>query len=232
MGARFKAIPLFAKLFVAFLMLATIYQFSGTNRRTGSPSMTPTRFDRQGNDLGRQENAEEGDEANTSQANQALAQFKAQQQQLMSRVYQCESEMNQATQQMAQAAINGQMTNNRPQCEQYMPQWTAQEAYLETEIYRIQTGDHRSSVREITGITGPTPDRPGTTSNDGTNAVDNWDRQAIRGNSLYVDESGQQHELPTRNAYFRDRASGQIIGSDSSNPPNDGHDYEVLTGQQ
>jgi hypothetical protein len=231
MGARFKAIPLFAKLFVALLIVVTVYQFShaigASHRRTGSSSLPG--FDRQGSEDVASDTAEQRVEAN---ANQALAQFKAQQQQLMSRVYQCEAEMNQATQQMAQAAINGQMMNNRPQCEQYMPQWTAQEAYLETEIYRIQTGDHRSSVREITGITGPTPDRPGTTSDGGTNAVENWDRQAIRGNSLYVDESGQQHELPTRNYYFRDRASGQIIGSDSPNPPNDGRDYEVFTGQQ
>jgi hypothetical protein len=130
------------------------------------------------------------------------------------------------------AAANGMMVNNRPPCEQYMPQWTAQEAYLETEIYRLQTGDTRTSLRDITGIQAgsraSSPSAYGSPRRDGTDAVDNWDRQAIRGNSLYTDENGRQQELPTRNYHFRDRASGQIIGSDQPYAPNDGRDYEQL----
>ncbi len=165
---------------------------------------------------------------------QRLAQFQAQQSQLMAQVYQCEQEMTRATQQMAQAAMNGMMANNRPQCEQFMPQWTAQEAYLETEIYRIKTGDTHSTVREITGIAADagggsrTEGSGGARSGDGTGAVEDWDRGAIRGTSLYVDESGESHELATRPYYFRDRSSGQMIGSDQPTPPNNGRDYEEL----
>jgi hypothetical protein len=144
--------------------------------------------------------------------------------------------MTVATNRMRDAAIQGQFYNSRPQCEQSMPQWIAQESYLETEIYRIQTGDHSSSVCQVTGIqgeacnTGAGASSRGS-SDDGTGAVENWDRQAIRGTSIYTDEDGEQHELPTEPYYFRDRSTGKYIGSTSPNPPNDGRDYEVLTGQ-
>jgi hypothetical protein len=153
---------------------------------------------------------------------------------MQARAAQCMAEMNAATQQMTMGAMNGMVVNDRPVCEQYMPQWTAQEACLETEIYRLQTGDTRSSVREITGIPGPDyssrggPSSSYSPSNDPSDAVDNWDRQAIRGNSLYTDETGEEHELLTRNYYFRDRASGQLVGSDQADPPNNGRDYERL----
>ena len=222
MWASLKTLPLMAKLGIACMLVVGLYGIG----LIGSPAYSrPGEYSAASFHEG---SAGEGSRGNDQ--SRALAQFKAQQQQLMAQVYQCEAQMNQATQQMQQAAINGMMVNNRPQCEQYMPQWISQEAYLETEIYRIQTGDHTSTVRQITGITGPTNSTPSAGGSD-TDPVDNYDRQAIRGNSLYTDESGQVHELPTRPYYFRDRSSGQIIGSDSPNPPNDGRDYEQFTGQ-
>ena len=40
--------------------------------------------------------------------------------------------------------------------------------------------------------------------------------------------SRREHELPTRDYYYRDRNSGQFVGSDSPNPPDNSHDYEPL----
>jgi hypothetical protein len=229
MWASLKTLPLMAKLGIAFMLVVGLYVIGLADRPSHARGgYTPASYH---GDSGGQFGGDSNGSNDSNDQSRALGQFKAQQQQLMAQVYQCEAQMNQATQQMAQAAMNGGMVNNRPQCEQYMPQWTAQEAYLETEIYRIQTGDHKSTVRQITGITGPTNSAPSAGGDDGTGAVENWDRQAIRGNSLYTDESGQTHELPTRPYYFRDRSSGQIIGSDSPNAPNDGRDYEQFTGQ-
>jgi|SRR5579859_574737 len=226
MWATLKAIPLVPKILIGCLALGVAYKVSApSHHRYAESHYSPVGYQGQSDGEGTSSGA--GDVSA-----RALAQFRAQQSQLMARVYQCEAQMNQATQQMAQAAANGVMVDNRPACEQYMPQWTAQEAYLETEIYRIQTGDRRSSVREITGVTGPTSSSSsssGRSSSDGTDAVDNWDREAIRGNSLYTDENGEEHELPTRSYYFRDRVSGQIVGSDQPYAPNDGRDYEQLS---
>jgi hypothetical protein len=73
---------------------------------------------------------------------------------------------------------------------------------------------------------------PSSSDDDGTEAVENATRQGIRGTSLYTDETGETHELPTRNYYFRDRSTGQMIGSDQPYAPNNGRDYEKLTPQQ
>jgi hypothetical protein len=231
MWATLKALPIVPKILLGCLAVGIVSQVAVLARghgsefgsRSYSAQTSPASYDEPSNTDGVRNT--DGD------ASQALAQFKAQQSQLMAQVYQCEAQMNEATNRMRDAAIQGQFYNARPQCEQYMPQWTAQEAYLETEIYRIQTGDKRSTVREITGVTGPTGTSGGSSSGDGTDAVDRWNRQANRGNTMYTDESGQQHELPTRAYYFRDRSSGQIIGSDSPNPPNDGRDYEQFTSE-
>ena len=174
----------------------------------------------------------------TGDQSAALAQFQSQQAQLLAQVREYQAQMTVATNRMRDAAIQGQFYNYRPQCEQSMPQWIAQESYLETEIYRIQSGDHSSSVCQVTGIqgeacsTGAGASGSRGSSDDGTGAVENWDRQAIRGNSIYTDEDGERHELPTQPYYFRDRSTGKYIGRDSPNPPNDGRDYEVLTYDQ
>jgi hypothetical protein len=176
------------------------------------------------------------DEAELAQ--QYLARFKSQQAQVQARAKDCMEQMQQATNQMAIAAMNGQMMNARPACEASMPQWTAQEAYLETVIYQLQTGDVHSTMQQITGVqVGQSNSRSydrssGAGDDGGIGAVENYDRQAIRGTSLYDEEDGTQHELPTESYYFRDRASGHIISSSLPDPPNDGRDYEALTPQQ
>lgn len=227
MWSTLKAMPVVPKFLIACLLIGGLFSAAHT-RRGGFSNASPLSDDSYrtggpGFDAGRQ-SAE-------------LAQFQSQQAQLMAQVNQCEAQMTKATNRMREAAIQGGFYDGRPECEQYMPQWTAQESYLETEIYRIQTGDRSSSVCQVTGIQGQAcnpgggPASSRASSDDGTGAVENWDRQAVRGNSLYTDEDGEQHDLPTQPYYFRDRASGQYIGSTSPNPPNDGRDYESLTGQ-
>lgn len=223
MWSTLKAMPIVPKVLIACVLAGGLYSAAHSQRSgyAGSSSIAEASY---------QSRSGAGDQS------AALAQFQSQQAQLLVQVRQCQAQMTEATNRMRDAAIQGQFYNARPQCEQYMPQWIAQESYLETEIYRIQTGDHSSSVCQVTGIqgeacnTGAGASSRGS-SDDGTGAVENWDRQAIRGNSIYTDEDGEQHELPTEPYYFRDRSTGKYIGSDSPNPPNDGRDYEVLTGQ-
>ena len=222
MWSTLKALPVVPKILIAILLVAGLYSAAHSQRRgySGSSSISEASY-RSGS----------GDQS------AALAQFQSQQAQLLVQVRQCQAQMTEATNRMRDAAIQGGFYNARPQCEQNMPQWIALESYLETEIYRIQTGDHSSSVCQVTGIQGQACNTGAGTSSsrgssdDGTGAVENWDRQAMRGNSIYTDEDGEQHELPTQPYYFRDRSSGQYIGSTSPNPPNDGRDYEALTGQ-
>jgi hypothetical protein len=177
-----------------------------------------------------------GRSSRQSDASSQIAQFQAQHDQIAAQAQQCMVQINQAMQGVAIAAANGQMINNMPPCNQNMQMWTAQMAYLETEIYRIQTGDHSSTVGQITGTgsygsqSSPNGSYSGRSStDDGTAAVERSTREGIRGNSMYTDEDGEQHELATQPYYFRDRSTGQYIGSTSPNPPNDGRDYEVLT---
>ena len=136
MWATLKAMPLVPKILIGCFALGVVYKVSVPSHHGYAESRYSP--------VGYQAQSERTADGTGDESARALAQFKAQQSQLMARVYQCEGQMNQATQQMAQAAVNGVMVDNRPACEQYMPQWTAQEAYLETEIYRIQTGDRRS----------------------------------------------------------------------------------------
>ncbi len=225
MWTALKAMPVVPKIFIALLLAGGLYSAAHSHRGgyAGSSSISDAGY-RTG--------------SGASDQSAALAQFQSQQAQLMTQVNQCEAQMTEATNRMRDAAIQGRFYNARPQCEQSMPQWIAQESYLETEIYRIQSGDHSSSLCQVTGVQGQAcnPSAGSSSggraaSDDGTGAVENWDRQAMRGNSIYTDEDGEQHELPTQPYYFRDRSSGQYIGSTSPNPPNDGRDYEALTGQ-
>jgi cell division protein FtsB len=250
MWTAFKKMPILVRIFIVVVTLVVLVRIGTLGRGNHHSQYHPyssandenTSYTGGSSDEGRANNEGQADdrdqtgnrESNDSGAAQQLAQYESQQQQLMSRVYACEQQMQQASNAMARAAMNGQMAPPA-QCQQYMPQWTAQEAFLETQIYRLKSGDYSSSLSTVTGIPigqqQPSASRPARSS-DGTEAVENWDRQAIRGNSLYDDESGQTHELQTQSYYFRDRSSGRVIASDSPNPPNDGHDYEQLTYRQ
>ncbi len=242
MFKAFKALPLLPKVLIGFVLLMGVYGLS--HRRHAQPFGDSGSMDDQGpGERGEYPSPNmrgvaqrpSGDEA--EQASEYLERFKNEQAQVQAQTQACMAQMQQATNQMASAAMNGQMMNNRPACEQAMPQLVAQEAYLETEIYRLQSGDKHSTLQQITGVqTGPSGNgyyRPSGPGNDGgIGAVDKYDRQAIRGTSLYSDENGEQHELQTAPYYYRDRSSGQMVPSNQPQPPNDGRDYETLTPQE
>jgi hypothetical protein len=225
MWSALKAMPILPKIILGVLVLGVAVKATTSHHSSTSGSYSTASYN-------------EGSERNSyasrpssDQSSELLAQFQSQHAQIAAQAQQCMVQINQAMQQQAAAAMNGQMYSNMPPCNQNMQMWTAQLAYLETEIYRIQTGDHRSSVGEITGTgsygsqSSPSP----SSGDDGTAALERYSREGIRGNSMYRDEDGETHELPSQPYYFRDRSSGQYIGSTSPNPPNDGRDYEVLT---
>lgn len=240
MWSTIKAMPVLPKILIGCLLLVLIAK-AAQGRRTphpiyDGPTPVPERSGWESNQGRSDEGRGNGRGiAQTDQRAQMLAQFRTQQEQLQVQVRQCMADMQQAANQMAMNAMNGQMPGAGAPCEQAMPQWTAQEAYLETEIYRLQTGDNKTDMWGVTGVQRPqygpsyTPSESrGSSGDSGEQAVNRWDRQYIRGNSLYTDETGEEHELPTYKYYFRDRVSGQMIGSDSSDVPNNGRDYEVI----
>lgn len=167
---------------------------------------------------------------------QALSQWKAQQAQLQAAMQQCQMQMNQMNYQMQQAAISGSgLMPPPPPCEQYMPGWIAQEAVAERNIHALETGDTSSDVYGVTGIPRPSSDGVGGSSasgggstDDGTAAVEDWDRGAIRETGIYAGEDGEQYELSNNGYHYKDRNSGEIVTTNSPDAPNDGHDYETL----
>jgi hypothetical protein len=232
MWSTLKALPLLPKVLLGLLAVGVLYNAAHSGHSGGSRSYSSSySSDRPGSTY----YAADRDSGSSDSSSQ-VAQFQAQHDELSARAQQCMVQINQAMQQQAAAAMQGQMYSQMPPCNQNMQAWTAQMAYLETEIYRAQTGDHSSTVGQITGTgsygsqSSPSGYRGGGSgSDDGTAAVERSTREGIRGNSMYTDESGETHELPSQPYYFRDKETGQFVPSATGNAPNDGHDYEPLT---
>ena len=232
-----QQIPLVPKIVIAVLVLGGIGKLTTLGEHSGSPYASSNIRAASDSEPGRDSASAPADEQSETGADSArqqqLQQWLAKQAQLISLMNQCKAEMTTFTQQMQQAAMSGSgIMPAPPACEQNMPYWISQEALAETEIHRLQTGDTHSDVYDVSGIPRPSHSSPSSpssgSSDDGTGAVDNWDRGAIRGTTIYVGEDGTRRELPTRDFYYRDRASGAIISSTQAEPPNDGHDYEQL----
>src|ERR1022692_2134167 len=140
--------PLLPKIIVGVLVLAAFGKIISMHKHPSGDRSFNTEQEGEGNVRPRTYRP-----ASTSNgSSQRLAQFQAQQRQLQGRMMQCKALMDQAMQQQAMAAVQGQMVNNQPPCEQWMPVWVAQEAVVETNIYRIQTGNYNATVLEVTGI--------------------------------------------------------------------------------
>jgi hypothetical protein len=239
MFAALKAIPVVPKIVLGSLLFLAVYGLSHRHHAQPVDSSYGRYAQVSDESAGYREPARSG-ASEADQTQQALAYYQAQQAQVQAQVAECVQQSNQAQARMAMAAAYGQMPVPVP-CSAYMAQWTAQEAMLETEIYRLQTGDNRTGMREIVGIPAPqyggssTPSyyRPSSEANDGgIGAVERADRQAIRGTSIYAEEDGTEHELPTQPYYFRDRVSGEFISSNLPNPPNNGRTYDPVTAQE
>lgn len=232
-----QQIPLGPKIIIAVLVLAGIGKLTTLGGDSGSRYESAnirqvSAAESSDESGGGQSGAPSGSSAEAARQQQ-LKQWLAKQAKLISLMKQCQVEMTRFTQQMQQAAISGSgMMPAPPACEENMPYWISQEALAETEIHRLQTGDTRSDVYDVSGIPRPSNSGPSSgssgSSDGGVGSVDDWDRGAIRGTTIYVGEDGTRRELPTRDYYYRNRASGQIIASTESEPPNDGNDYERL----
>lgn len=236
MWSTLKALPLLPKILIGVFAVGILYNVATASHGNGSQGDSSNSYtDRSGSASYASENSgRQSGRRGASDSSSQIAQFQAQHDQLSAQAQQCMVQINQAMQQQAAAAMNGQMYNNMPPCNQNMQMWTAQMAYLETEIYRAQTGDRTSTVGQITGTgsygSQSSPSSYGGGSSDnGEASVERSTREGIRGNSMYTDESGETHELPNQPYYFRDRETGQFVPSTTGNPPNDGHDYEPLT---
>lgn len=247
MLAKLKAIPVVPKILIGAVLLLGVYKVSHIRHHSATnynfepagpvSEDTGTTDERAGNGQAPARGTSEA-----AMAQQELAQFQQQYAELSAKAQSCMVQMNQAAVTNANAIMNGQAPGE-PACTQYMPQWEAQAAYLETEIYRLQTGDTHTSMRQIVGMPAGQSGssggsgtasyyRPSGPGNDGgIGAVENATRQGIRGNSLYYEPDGTEHELPTAPYYYRNQNSGQIFSSEQSTPPNDGSPYEQLTPQ-
>lgn len=245
MLAKLKAIPVFPSIVIGLVVLLGFYGLSH-RQRPSTADYTREQFGPVSQDQAedRQQTAgalAEQRPTDAELAQQYLAKFKERQGQVQARAKACIEQMQQTANGMAIGAMNGQMPGGGPPCEQYMPQLTAQEAYIETVIYQLQTGDVHSTLQQITGVQvggqsgsgAASYYRPTSPENDGgIGAVDRYDRQAVRGNSLYTSEDGSERELPTEQYYYRNQNTGQIVPSNQSSAPNDGNTYEQLTPEE
>jgi hypothetical protein len=246
MWSTLKAMPVLPKILIGLVVLGGIGKICSLGRHSSYPThYTPSSYN-SGSDSNEESNDGSAGSSyrnsgysrqtstDSSASDSQLAQFESQQAQLVKQIYQCEAQWNQSMPQTALAATYGQMPGaNQPPCAQYMPQWTTQEAYLETEIYRLKTGDRTSSMRDIVGIpaSAGTPSSGYSSSDDGTSAVERYSRESLRGHSFY-DSPNQEpgdRERPNATYYYRNTVSGAVTPSESPSAPNDGNDYEQLT---
>ncbi len=235
MWSTIKAIPVLPKIVLGSLLLLALSALSHRSHNQPAGSNRWASDDRDQRQPRFQRAAQPSAASEAELAQQYLAKYQARQAQVQAQAQACTVQMQQMTNQYAIAAMNGQMPMGQAPCQQYMPQLIAEEAFLEGQIYRLQSGDYHSSLTQITGVqVGGTsagsyyhPENDG-----GLSAVERYDRQAIRGTSIYADEDGEQHELQTQPYYYRNRSTGDIIHSNQPNPPNDGRDYERFTAQE
>jgi hypothetical protein len=147
-----------------------------------------------------------------------------------------QAQLNQMNAENAQCAAQLQQMNpwnyGAPPCEAKMQWNTAQMARVQAEIYRLQTGANVQPVDFVLMGSGSGSGSGATASgDDGSNAVNRYSREAILGQSKYTDSEGNEYQLANRPYYFRDRASGNIVGSDYAQAPDYQHDWEQLTYQ-
>jgi hypothetical protein len=237
MSQTSKPMPVILKVLIGFLVLGLIYRMSVHQPRRdgqGSDYATPASSPVEERRSGGYDAAPQADSARQADgAGSQLAQYQAQYSQVLARINQCEAQNNAYAAQQLAAGAN---PITPPACNQYVPQWIAQGALLNTYITRLQTGNTRLTVCEANpGLTGcgsleaaARSSSSHSASGDTSDDVENWSRQAILGHSHYTDETGHTHDLPTRDYYYRNRVSDQMVGSDSPTAPDYNHDWEQV----
>jgi len=210
--------PLIAKILVGLVLLVGIGAILSRHERHSS--YTPSYSSSTGTASGGEIRTSTPRRSSGDNKARLLAQYQAQYAQLNSQMTQCYQQM--------QATI---ATGGAPLCEQSMPMWTAQLAVAQTNVYRIQTGNYQATVEQVTGVQ-VTPSSSGglvrASDVDSDNGVGDWDRAELHGTSLYTDENGEQHELATANYYYRNKATGDMVATETETPPDYQHDWEEM----
>jgi hypothetical protein len=230
MSSTSKPMPVLPKILIGLAVLGVIYSVSvrhhpSYEQRSSFVTSSPSPDE---------ERRPEPRAANG--ANQQVAQYLSQIAQIKAQMDQCNAQNDAFAQQMA----NGMATVEQyPACNQNNAQWIPQIALLYTYVARLQTGNPNLTVCEANiGLRGcesmyapasASSSSSSSSSSDDTSAtVERASRQGILGQTIYTDGDGRQYQLPTRDYYYRDRVTGETLGSNSSSPPNGVHEYEQL----
>jgi hypothetical protein len=212
-------IPLFLKIFVGLVLLVGIGAIISRNQHHSSYS--PSYSTSTGTGSGGEVRTATTRHSSGDNKGRLLAKYQAQYNQLNGQMTQCYQQM--------QATI---ATGGAPPCEQYMGMWTAELAVAQTNVYRIQTGNYQATVEQVTGVQ-VTPSASGglvrqSDVSGSDNGVGDWDRAELHGTSLYTDANGEEHELATANYYYRNKTTGDMVASETENPPDYQHDWEEM----
>jgi hypothetical protein len=166
-----------------------------------------------------------------------LANYEAQMAKLQATIAACQNQEQQFQQQMQQSVMSGGSYGipSEPPCRQYSGQWVSQSAILQTYIARLKTGNMNLTVCQVDpalqtcGSIQLASGAGSSSSGGGSGDSGRYSRQAIRGNTIYTDEEGGTHELPTAPYYFKDKQTGEFVSSQYPTPPNNTHTYESMT---
>lgn len=227
MWAKIKALPLRVKIIalVVFFGLGGIYKNfidAPSSRGSYQPSYTATSSASSAGSAAPTISSSPG-QASSEDSSQLLAKLQARLNLLQNQNAQC----------TAQIAQMNPWNYAPPSCEAQMQANTAVIAQLQAGIYRLQTGANVNAADF--GFIGGSSSSPAgggaATSDDGSNAVNRYSREGILGQSKYTDSNGNEYQLANQPYYYKDRASGNIVGSDYSQPPDNQHDWEQLTYQ-
>jgi hypothetical protein len=240
MWEKLKALPLFVKVIIGFfvginaigLVFVAIAPSPNPNpnpqppENPGQQVVYPNGNDPQGevNPANRRQQEASGDDKS-----QLIARYKAQMAQIWSQTQQCYQESLREIPMLTQ-----------PQCVQYYSQWSIQAGMLQTKIARLESGNPNITFcqannfpRGCEGVQVASGSGSSSSSGGSGGSSDdgNYDMQAIRGHTNYMDADGETHELPTAPYYFKDRQTGEFVPSPSPEPPNNTHTYEQMNPQ-
>lgn len=225
MWGKIKALPLRVKIIalVVFIALGGIYKNFINPPSSSSRSRSSYISDASAAAASIPAPSDESRSTNSSQtdSSQVLAKLQTQ--------------WNLLQNQNAQCAVQIQQMNpwnySAPPCEAQMQWNTAQMAKLEAEIYRLKTGADVQPVDFVLMGSSSSSGTGAASSDDGSNAVNRYSREAILGQSKYTDSDGHEYQLANEPYYYKDRASGRVVPSNLSQPPDNQHDWEQLTYQ-
>jgi hypothetical protein len=220
MWARLKSLPLRVKIIALVVFLGLGWLYKRNESHSSSSYVSRSSYSSSAESASRNSGSADSNSADSSHV-----------------LFQLQAQLNQMNAENAQCYMQIQQMNPSnyaaPPCEAQMQWRTAQIAKLQAEVYRLQTGANVQPVDfALMGSgSGSGSSGSGGSNDDGSNAVNRYSREAILGQSNYRDSEGNEYQLANRAYYFRDRASGTIVGSDFGTPPDNQNDWEQLTYQ-